>query len=309
MPERAALVTGAFSYTGAAVARSLHARGWTLRTLTNRTTPLQPHPFPVPASPLQMTDRPALTAALRGVQVLVNTYWVRYPHRGVGFEDAVAATGVLLEAAREAGVTRFVQVSVSNPGLDSPLGYYRGKAQVEALVRASALSHAIVRPTLIVDEQDILVNNIAWFLRRFPVFAMPGRGEYRVQPITLAETGELVADAVEAREDLTLDAAGPEVLSFDALVRGLAAALGRRPRVIKVAPWLSLALLRAVGWFVGEVVLTREELAGLMTERLVSREPPRGRTAFSDWVAAHGASLGHRYRSERARHFDQLRPR
>jgi NADH dehydrogenase len=300
-----AVVTGAFSYTGAAVARSLSARGWALRTLTNRSIPLQRLDFDVEAHPLQFEDAGRLVAALEGARALVNTYWIRYPHAGLSFDVAVANSGRLFEAARAAGVERVVHVSVSNAAPDSTLDYYRGKAAVEALVRGCGLSHAIVRPTLVVDEADILVNNIAWFLRRFPIFAMPGDGRYRVQPVTLEDTGEIVAEAVcaEGGGGVVLDAAGPEVLTFEELVRAVGRAVGCRAGIVHLPPELSLGLIRAVGWVVGETILARQELEGLMQELLVSAEPPRGRTGFSDWLARHGEGLGRRYQSELRRHF------
>jgi NADH dehydrogenase len=299
---RRAVVTGAFSYTGAAIARSLLARGFSVGTLTNRSIPVGDPGALDGAYPLQFHNRRALTEALRGAEVFVNTYWVRYPYVGVGFDTAVRNIGVLLEAARDAGVQRIVHVSVSNPSVDSPLGYYRGKAHAEALVRQLGLPYTIVRPTLVVGENDILVNNIAWFLRRLPVFGMPGAGDYRLQPVTLEDTGEIVADAALASGDATIDAAGPDIVTFEELVRAIAAAIGREPRIIHLPPALSLLFLRAAGQLVGEVILSREELAGLMSELLVSHEPPRGTHSVLDWLAAHGADAGRTYSSEFKRH-------
>ena len=303
-----AVVTGAYSYTGHAVARSLIARGWRVRTLTNRTSPLQTLDVDLERAPLQFDDPDALVTACRGADLFVNTYWIRYPRGGVGFDEAVANSAVLLASAVTAGVSRVVHVSVSNPSRDSALDYYRGKAQVEAVVRGLGVSHAVVRPTLVVGSHDILVNNIAWFLRRFPLFAMPGRGAYRVQPVTLDDVGEIVADAAAAKEDVTWDAAGPETVTFDALVRGVAAAIGRTRPIAHVPPRLAAALVRVVGVGLREVVLSKQELAGLMEERLVSSEPPRGRSSVMAWIAAHGEELGRRYASEVTRHFRRRRP-
>ena len=302
MVDNIAVVTGAFSYTGSAVARSLIARGYTVRTLTNRTSPVHDPGPGVEAFPLQFAEPERLEQAMRGAEIFVNTYWVRYPGVGVSFDSAVRNTGVLLNAARAAGVRRTVQVSVSNPSLDSPLAYYRGKAQVEELVRALGTSYAIVRPTLVVGPKDILVDNIAWFLRRFPLFALPGSGRYRLQPVTLDDAGEIIAEAALATEDMTVDAAGPEVMTFRDLVEAIAAAVGRHPPIISVPPTVALALLRAVGWAVGEVILSREELEGLATELLVSREPPRGAHSVRDWLRDHGDDLGRSYTSEIGRH-------
>jgi uncharacterized protein YbjT (DUF2867 family) len=302
---RIALVTGAFSFIGSAAARSLLARGFTVRTLTNRTTPVNDPGGAIEAHPLQFEDTAALVEAMRGADVFVNTYWVRYAYVGTAFETAIANTGSLLQAAREAGVRRFVHVSVSNPSLDSPLDYYRGKAQLEAMVRDSGLSYAIVRPTLVLGPNDILVNNIAWLLRRFPVFAMPGSGRYRVQPVTLEDTGEIIADAALATEDMTVDAAGPQIMTFEALVREVAAAIGRPARIIHVPPSVVLAMLRVLNRMVGEVILSRQELDGLMTERLVSADPPRGHESVTRWLRDHGDEVGRRYASEMQRHVRQ----
>jgi len=299
---KTAVVTGALSYTGSAVAKSLFSRDYAVRALTNRRVPINDPGGPVEVHPLQFEDPGALVETMRGADVFVNTYWVRYPYVGTGFERAIANTRVLLDAAREAGVRRVVHVSVSNPSPDSPLGYYRGKAQLEALVREQGLSYAIVRPTLVVGPHDILVNNIAWILRRFPVFAMPGSGGYRVQPVTLDDTGEIIAEAALATQDMIVDAAGPEIMSFEALVRVVGEAIGRRPRIVHVPPGLSLALLRILGRLVREVILSREELDGLMTELLVSQEPPRGTQSVTAWLRDHGPELGRDYASELARH-------
>jgi NADH dehydrogenase len=299
---KTAVVTGAYSYTGAAVARSLMQRGYTVRTLTNRSVPVGDPGAVLETHPLQFADRGALAKAMLGSRVFVNTYWVRYPYVGTGFDHAVRNSGVLFEAAQEAGVRRIVQVSVSNASLQSPLAYYAGKAQVEALLRASGVSYGIVRPTLVVGERDILVNNIAWFLRRFPVFAMPGSGSYRLQPVTLHDAAEIIAESAMADDDVTVDAAGPEIVTFEALVRQIGAAVGRMPPVVHVPEGASLALLGVVGRAIGEVILSREELAGLTTEMLVSHEAPRGTQSVDAWLHENGAMLGRTYASEIRRH-------
>lgn len=303
---RQAVVTGAMSYIGSAAAESLRARGWEIRTLTNRHIPLRPGQPKVPAQPLQFRDRNLLAEALRGADLLVNTYWVRYPYHGVDFEKAVANSRILFESARTAGVARIVHVSVSNPSADSPLAYYAGKARVEEILKETGISHGIVRPTLVVGVEDILLNNIAWVLRHFPFFGLPGSGSYRVQPVTLEDTGEIIADAAEAIGNLTIDAAGPEVLTFEELVRKVGRAIGRPARILHMPPGLALAVLKVVGWFVRDVILTRQEYEGLAAEMLVSREPPRGRTGLEEWLLKNGSALGSRYASEWDRHFRDI---
>ena len=95
-----------------------------------------------------------------------------------------------------------MHISITNPSLDSPLPYFRGKAILEKEIRASGISHAIVRPTVLFGKEDILINNITYLLRRLPVFAIPGSGDYRLQPIYVEDLAEI---AVEAWRELGID--------------------------------------------------------------------------------------------------------
>src|SRR5688500_1008891 len=206
------VVTGAFSYTGRAIAEELLGRGREVRTLARRDAPADPLAARIERAELQFGDRDALRGSLDGAETLYNTYWVRFAHGSTTFERSVANTRVLFDAARAAGVRRIVHVSVTNPALDSPLPYFRGKAATEADLAASGVSHAIVRPTLVFGPRDILVNNIAWGLRRSPVFPVAGDGSYRVQPVSVEDVATICADAAVRTEDAVLDAAGPETI-------------------------------------------------------------------------------------------------
>lgn len=293
------VVTGAFSYTGRYIARRLLAEGRRVRTLTRRRNP---------ASRLEQArfafdDPNELVESLRGADVLYNTYWVRFEHGDVTFARAVENTRTLFRAAREAGVRRIVHVSVSNAAADSPLPYFRGKALLEQELIGSGQSHAIVRPTLVFGRDDILVNNMAWILRRLPIFVVPGHGDYRVQPVSAEDTAALCVRAAQRDDDAACDAAGPEVYSFEELVRLIAVAIGR-PRQVRHAPLaVAFGLSQAIGMLRGDVLLTRDEIAGLAAGLLVSRDPPTGRDSFREWIAANADGLGRRYVSELARNY------
>ena len=308
MPADLDVVTGAFSYTGRFIAERLLALGRPVRTLTRAPAPGHPLAARVDAARLRFDDVDALAADLRGAQTLYNTYWIRFVHGGSTFESAVANTRVLIAAAERAGVERFVQISVSNADERSPLPYFRGKALVERAVRESTLSHAIVRPTLIFGPEDILVNNIAWALRRLPVFLLAGPGDYRVQPVSVTDTAEIAVAAGMSGENVAVDAAGPDVLTFRRLVAEVAGAVKSRARIVPAPPRAALAVAGLVGRLQRDVVLTREELDGLTESLLVSHAPPTGHDRFGDWVAAHGSSLGLRYVSELARNFRPYAP-
>jgi NADH dehydrogenase len=302
------VVTGAFSYTGSFVAHRLLEQGRRVRTLTRRDDPASPLHGRIETASLQFADRARLVDSLRGASRLYNTYWVRFERGATTFDRAVRNSLVLFEAAAEAGVERIVHVSVSNPSEDSPLPYFRGKAKLERELAASGLSYAIVRPTLVYGPRDILVNNIAWILRRSPVFVVPGDGAYRVQPVSAEDTAAIAVDLSAAGENVTVDAAGPETYSFDELVRLVAAAVGRRRPLVHAPPRLALTLGRVIGAARRDVVLTRDELEGLQASLLVSSAPPRGRDSFRAWLERSGPSLGRRYVSELARNFRAYAP-
>ncbi len=276
-----------------------------MRTLTNHTRrpgaeDLLEH---LEVEPLQFEDRTRLRVALRGAGTLYNTYWVRFPRGGLDFDRAVANTRTLMKAAAEAGVKRVVHISVSNPSLDSQLAYYRGKAQTEEVVKESGIAWGIVRPTLVFAAGDILINNIAWMLRRMPVFGIPGDGTYRVQPVSAGDVAEIALWAGKQADNVTVDAAGPEIMTFAELVDQVSIAVGRRPRLSYMAPSTFILAGRAIGLLTRDVVLTRQEVEGLMDELLVSSEPPRGKERFDDWLLTNAATLGQKYASELSRHF------
>jgi nucleoside-diphosphate-sugar epimerase len=297
------VVTGAFSFTGRAIAQRLLSEDRRVRTLTNHPPRPGSEEIKVDVAPLQFADRAALVESLRGADVLYNTYWVRFRHGNVTFDEAIANTRTLVGAAAEAGVRKIVHISVSNPSTDSHLDYYAGKAHTEEIIRTSGLRWAIVRPTLVFGPGDILLNNIAWLLRRMPIFAVPGLGTYRVQPVAIEDVAEIATWTAQQSDDMTVDAAGPDIITYSEMVEGIAIAVGRRPRFVYMPPRLTLLAGDIVGAFVRDVILTRQELDGLMEELLVSHEKPRGTRRMDNWLLTNADTLGRTYASELARHW------
>jgi NADH dehydrogenase len=279
-----------------------------VQTLTRRDAPGDALAARIGRAELQFRDEEGLRRALDGVDTLFNTYRVRFAHGATTFGRAVENTRLLLRAARAAGVRRVVVVSVTNPSQTSPLAYFRGKAEVERELAGSSLSHAIVRPTLVFGPRDILVNNIAWGLRRSPVFPVAGDGSYRVQPVSVEDTASICVDAAGGAGNVVLDAAGPETVSYEGLVRLVAAAVGAKARIVHWPARAVLAAARVTGAVRRDVLLSGEELAGLQASLLVSELPPLGRARFTSWVAANGESLGRGYVSELARNFRPYDP-
>ena len=301
------VITGAFSYTGKYATRILLDRGYRIRTLTYHPERENPFGDKVQVFPYNFDSPKRLTESLRGASTLVNTYWVRFPRGKATFEGAVQNTRTLITAAKQAGVQRIVHVSIANPSLESPLVYYKGKAQLEKAVVESGLAYTILRPTVIFGLEDILINNIAWFVRHFPVFAIPGGGRYRIRPIYVEDMARLVADAVQREGNSVLDAVGPETYSFEELVRLIADELGSRISIVHVPTLAAYLATRVAGWFVGDVVLTWEEYKGLMAGLLAPEGPSSGEASLRQWLFANRDHVGERYASEVARHYVRLK--
>jgi NADH dehydrogenase len=297
------VVTGAAGYTGRYITARLLAAGRSVRTLTGH--PGRPTPFgdAVEVRPLPFDDLGALAASLRGVDTLYNTYWVRFARGGVDHAVAVSRSRALIRAAESAGVRRFVHVSITGADSSLSLPYFRGKGLVEEALRASGLSWGIARPALIFGPEDVLVHNIAWLLRRSPVFAVFGDGRYRVRPVHVDDLARLCVDLGGASENTLANAVGPERFTYADMVGQVAAAVGRRPPILHLPPMLAWTLTLPVGWMVGYVVVTRAEIRGLMAGLLDVDGPSTGERLFSAWLQEQPADLGRTWASEMRRHF------
>jgi len=301
------IVTGAFGYSGRYIAKWLLEKGYRVRTLTGHPDRADPLRSRVEVAPFSFENRPELVRNLRGAAAVYNTYWVRFGRGRVSYNLAVENTKTLIRAAIEAGVKRFVHVSITNPSESSPLPYFRGKAIVERILAESGLSYAILRPAVLFGKEDILINNIAWLLRRFPVFGIFGSGEYRVQPVYVGDLAALAVETAKRSDKVVLDAVGPQSYTYNEMVRLIGRHIGRKVRIVHVAPTLGLLLSCVLGWLIGDVIVTRDEIKGLMANLLVSDKPPTCPTRFSQWLERHGSELGMDYHSELARHYRQRR--
>ncbi len=301
-PDTVDVVTGAFSYSGAAITRELQAAGHRVRTLTG-------HPdragtgTEVDVRPLRFDDVAELTRSMRGARTLYNTYWVRFAHGPVDHDVAVANSRRLFEAAVAAGVQRIVHVSITNPSLRSPYPYFRGKAEVEQVLADVGVPYAIARPAILFGGAGVLVNNIAWLLRRIPVFAIGGRGEYRVRGIHVDDLARLCAELGARNDTVVMDAVGPQSLTFRELVDAVRAAVHSHAVVVPVPGPLLVGLSGALSLLLRDTLLTRDEYRAMADGLADSDGPATGRIAITDWIAEHGDDLGRRYANELDRHF------
>jgi NADH dehydrogenase len=297
------VVTGAFSYTGRAIAGRLLAAGRAVRTLTAHPDRDEGRRRHIDVAPLAFDDPAALAHSLTGVHTLYNTYWIRFPHRATHFATAVDNSRRLFEAAARSGVARIVHVSITNPSLDSPYGYFRGKAEVERSLAESGIPHAVIRPTVVFGGNDVLINNIAWLLRHVPFFVIPGDGRYRLRPVHVDDVARLCVEQGMSSEDVVLDAVGPERFTFTELVQAIGDGVGRHARLVHLPPSATSLVTAAVGAAVRDVVLTRDELAGMMDGLADSDAGTTGAISLSGWLRENGGGLGRRYASELNLHY------
>ena len=297
------VVTGSFGYIGKYITRELLERGHAVKTIT--THPDKPNPFgeKVEAASYHFEDPEMLTRDLEGCESFYNTYWVRFNYRQWSFDQALENTKTLFRCAKNAGVGKIVHISVTNPSEEDELPYYQGKAWQEKALRESGVDYTIVRPTLVFGKEDILVNNIAWTIRKFPVVPIFGSGRYSVQPVFVGDLANLAIDAASMERSGILDAIGPETYTYAEFLRLIARELNRNVAFVHTSPSMGILLGKLIGLLVRDVILTKDELRGLMLNKLTSHQDPNGKTLFSDWLRDNRDSIGRGYTSEMKRHF------
>jgi uncharacterized protein YbjT (DUF2867 family) len=299
---RTDVVTGAFSYSGRAIARLLLDSGRSVRTLTGHPARATENPQ-IDTRRLDFGNLPELVRSLDGATTLFNTYWVRFARGRRTHGEAVANSRTLFHAARRAGIQRIIHVSITNPSIDSPYAYFRGKALVERALAETGVSYAVLRPAILFGGDGVLINNIAWLLRHLPVFAVGGRGDYRVRGIHVDDLAALAVDCACSNEDTIIDAVGPERPTFAELVGEVRSAVRSRARVIHV-PGLALpALSLAVNLALRDVLLTRDEYRAMADGLADTAGAATGSTRLSEWIAEHSDTLGTQYANELDRHF------
>jgi len=304
-----AAVTGVFSYSGRFIAEALLARGWEIVAL-GRSRPAAADSLAerVDFCPLLLDDEEALAAALSGCDALFNTYWVRFERGGATFSQAVERSDRLFRTARAAQVRRIVHLSVSNASAESPFPYFRGKAAVEDALRGGDCPYAILRPTLIFGgRQEVLVNNIAWLLRRLPLFLLPEGGRCRLQPVSVFDLARIAADLGETDANQVLDLAGPETFTFADFVAQIRDAVGSHARLAAAPSGVVSGCSLLAGLLLRDRLLTRDEL-GALTADLLACETATTESRFSDWLKTNASWLGRIYANELRRNWQPSVP-
>ena len=295
------VVTGAFGYTGRWIAHRLLEKGVQVRTLTNAVGRDDPFDGRVEVHPLDFDDHAALVESLHGAEVLYNTYWVRCNHRCRNFEHGIAVENSkrLFKAAAEAGVERIVHFSVAHPHKAPDWTYFCGKVAVEKYLNDSEYCFAILRPTVLFGgHRNVLINNIAWMLRKFPIFGVFGMGNYPIQPVHVKDVARVAVEQGESRENVTIDVTGPETFRYKEYIGVMAKSMSLRRIILPMPPFVGWLFGKFLGLLLQDLVITRAEIKGLRRGLMASDEDPLGQLKFSEWIAEHGKNFGKRYQND-----------
>ncbi len=294
-------VTGSFGYSGKYITHRLLVEGKSVITLTNSLHRSNPFGNSVKAVPFNFDQPKKLTESLQSVSVLYNTYWGRFNYKTFSYANAILNTETIFRAAKAAGVKRIVHISITNPSEDSLLEYFRGKALLERVLIESGLSYAILRPAVLFGKEDILINNIAWVLRHFPVFGVFGDGEYKLQPIYVDDLARIAVEQGKLTNNTIINAIGPETFTYRKLVETIGVIIGKKRAIISLPPAFGYAIGLVIGKLMHDVIVTREEIKGLMANLLYVESPSTGNTKLTQWLKEHSDILGLHYTSELAR--------
>lgn len=291
-------VTGAFGYSGRQIAKRLLQQGHDVLTLTNK--PQRPELFerPIETYPLCFDNPDRLARSLEGVRVLYNTYWVRFNHKNFTHADGIRNSSILFDAAKRAGVERVVHVSIANPSEDSPFEYYRGKAIIESQLQQTGIPYSILRPTVLFGHGDILMNNIAWTLRRFAIVGYFGKGNYRIRPIHLDDFVDLAVEQGTHAENEIVDAVGPEDYPYKRLLQTVAKTIGCKNLLVPIPAQVGYVTAKLIGRVHRDTFLTWQEIGALRANLLTSDAPTTGKISLQDYLDEHRDTIGQTYANE-----------
>jgi uncharacterized protein YbjT (DUF2867 family) len=278
-------VVGGSGFIGSQVVRALARKGLRLRIAVRRphlAGDLRVHGEVGQIDLVQANIRnPAsLAESMDGAAACVNLVAVAYEHGRQKFQSLhVMGARNAADAARRAGVSRFVQVSALGADPDSPAKFARTKAEGEAAAREIYPDAVVVRPSVVFGPEDNFFNRFAQMATISPVLPLVGGGKTRFQPVFVGDVARAIAETVVRTEAAgrTYELGGPAVYTFRELMELMLAEIQRK-RLLLPIPFPAAALLGAVGDLVAATPvpppITSDQVKLLKADNVVSPGAP-----------------------------------
>jgi len=281
------LITGATGFVGNALVRQLVDKGHGVRAMVGRSNSSRATALArmERVERVESTfDRPdRLREAMRETEAVIHLIGIIAPTRSRTYSQAhVQTTRLLLEAARQEGVRRFVHMSALGTRPEAISRYHQTKWEAEELVRRSGLDYTIFRPSIIYGPGDQFVNTLAKLIQRFPWVPVLGSGRGRMQPLGVDEVAFCFERCLEEvrSHGMTFDLGGPEALSLRQVFETIEDVLGRPRRQFRIPAGLLWPLALGCEWIMGGLLnypppLTRDQLAMLEESNTGDIQPAR----------------------------------
>jgi len=265
------LVAGGTGFVGAHLIRELRRNGHTVVILSHHRSRGPEQGIVVVRG--DVTDPVSVGAAAWGCDAAINLVGIirEFPAKGVTFQQLhVQATRNMVDAAKEAGIRRYLQMSALGTRKDAISNYHRTKYAAEGYVRASGLDWTIFRPSLIFGPNDAFVNMLADQVRKFPVVPVIGDGSYRMQPIHADDVARCFVQALGMPQTVgqTYDLCGPDRLTYLQMLAVVGKVLGKSSVTTIKSP---LGLIKSVLPFLQKIPafpLTTDQLQMLVEESI-----------------------------------------
>ena len=299
------VITGATGYTGRCITKKLLNSKSNITTLVSNISRSNPFGNKIHIELFDFEHPNKLAQKFKGVDIFFNTYYVRFNYKKISFDKAVKNTRLLINAAKKAGVKKVVHISVVNPSKNSKFSYFRGKALIEDIIKKSGICYTILRPALLFGEGDILINNIAWMLRHYNVFFIPGNGNYKIQPIFVEDLADMAIKESKSKCNKVIDAIGPETFTYKQMVMMISKEIHSNSKIFNINSYMALLASNMVGHLVNDIILTKSELWAMKANLLFVNNKPTAKTKFSQWLKKNANKLGINYNSELKRNFQQ----
>ena len=264
------LLTGATGTVGSALLRRLTLDGRPVRALVRDPRRLGDQRVRVQIALGDLADPPSFRNALRGVHTVVHmAASIRDQPRASIEELNALATLRLVRAAERAGAQRFLFFSAMCASHHSRTRFFRAKALAQEAVEESSLDTTIFAPSIIYAPGDPWITLLDR-LSRLPAVPVSGSGRALYQPVWAEDVADALMAALSNGASGSYDLAGPQVLSYDEIVRTTLRAAGRRRRLLHIPLPVVRASLRAARLLAGPKVFATWEEAELLEEPMVS---------------------------------------